>query len=82
MANNFDPMEYKVREAQKAVVDHWEDTSVDQRVYALAGWLVDKFAPGRKRNRAKTLIVNLGIPSLGIFGVYHATLGIITAFKG
>ncbi len=79
MSNDFDPMEHRIREAQEAVANNWEVATVDQKVYALAGWLVDKFAPGRKRNRAKTIVLNLGVPSLGIFGVYHLVLGIIAA---
>ena len=81
MTTNFDPMEHRIRQAQIAVVDDWNNTTVDQRLYALVGYLVDRFTPNGvgKRSRARTIVVNLGFPAFGGAGAYAMVLQVLAA---
>lgn len=82
MTGHFDPMEHRIRQAQEAVVDHWDDTTVDQRIYALAGWLADRFGNTTpKRNRARTIVVNLGFPAFGGAGFYAMVLQVLQVLR-
>lgn len=82
MADHFDPMEHRIRQAQIAVADHWDDTTVDQRLYALAGWAADRFANGVKRHRAMTIVVHVGLPAFGGAGFLATVLQVLAAMKG
>jgi len=82
MADHFDPMEHRIRQAQIAVAADWNSASVDQRIYALAGWFADKLKPNGRKNRAKTVVVNLGFPAFGGMGLYAAILRIVEAAQG
>lgn len=78
MTSHFDPMEHRIRQAQIAVVEDWDNATVDQRIYALAGWLADRLGNGTtKRNRAKTIVVNLGFPAFGGAGAYAMVLQVL-----
>ncbi len=71
-------MEHRIRQAQIAVVEDWDNATVDQRIYALAGWLADRLGNGTtKRNRAKTIVVNLGFPAFGGAGAYAMVLQVL-----
>lgn len=75
-------MEYRIREAQRACVDDWGAATVDEKIYALAGWFADKFAPNGRKGRARTIVFNLGFPAFGGIGIYAAVLQVITAVNG
>ena len=82
MTSHFDPMEHRIRQAQEAVVDDWDGATVDQRIYALAGWLADRFGNGtNRRNRAKTIVVNVGFPAFGGAGFYAMVLQVLAVLK-
>lgn len=82
MGNQFDPMEHRIRQAQIAIANNWDDTTVDQRLYALAGWFADRFGNGPKKNRARTIVVNLGFPAFGGAGFYAMVLQVLTVLNG
>lgn len=80
MTSSFDPMEYRIREAEEAVTDDWHAATVDQRIYALAGWFCRKVEAiplgscpythnGNGRSRAKQIVVNIGYPAAGTLAV-------------